>query len=982
MPKTYVSLDLETTGLDPQRDAVIEVGALRFSGSREIETYSTFVDPGRRIPPLITELTGITDVDVARAPTMRQVAHELRAFVGDDTVVGHNIGFDLAFLRKDSVLMANARIDTFALASILVPHAGRYSLENLVHELGITLTAQTHRALDDARLAHALFVALQERALQLPQPVLQEIYDLGSRMGWAPRYFFQDALRSRSRHPFPGGIGTQLAERRGGDVVGPLFLPEVDVDPLEARDPPTALDIEALESLLCGSSTLATAFMDYEARPQQVEMMRAVAQAFNEGQHLLVEAGTGTGKSLAYLLPALHWADQNDSRVVISTNTINLQEQLAGSDIPLLARVFPTGLRYMVLKGRSHYLCRRQFQALRRRGPADEDEILVLAKILLWLPNTLDGDADGLFLPTPGERAVWTRLSAAQENCDTRDCPFYEVEGCFFYRARERAETVHLLVVNHALLLADIAAENRVLPDYVYLVVDEAHHLERATTDALHYSVDWYDLRYTLEELYRSRGNLAGLLGELQGLAQQLPRELRLALSATAVRLEDSVDQLMSRMETLFEALAVFLSDHAVSRNDAYTTRLRVTRSLRTQPSWDDVELAWDAVAPQFEALVRDLARMASALEDLSAVELPAIELPRARLIAATRRLQEAQTQLHALIVQPQENAVYWLESSGGGNDFGGVAAAVAFHTAPLHVGPLISEHLFKKKKAVVLTSATLRVGGSFDYVRERLAAVDALELSVGSPFDYRDASLLYVAKDMPDPGNPGYQRAVADALVALLEATEGRSLALFTSYSQLRATAQAITAPLARVGITVYAQGSGSSRAQLLSNFRKGERSVLLGTRSFWEGVDIPGEALSCLVIAKLPFDVPDDPLVQARSELYTDAFNSFMVPEAVLRFLQGFGRLIRTRTDRGIVVVLDGRLVSKRYGARFIDSLPGPEVRIGTVGQLPEVARCWLTGKPLPPVRDDLAGEPWSVPPPDDPPWQTRTVEDWSSS
>jgi len=971
MAKTYVSLDLETTGLDPQHDAVIEVGALRFSGSHEIESFSTFVNPGRRIPQFITELTGISDAEVARAPSIRQVAQELRTFVGDDTLVGHNIGFDVAFLRKEKVLSTNPRIDTFSLASILVPHAGRYSLENLVHELGLAFEAQTHRALDDARLAHALFVALEERALQLPQPVLEEISTLGSKVGWAPSSFFQEALYHRARQGFQGGIGAQLAARRGGDAVGPLFVPPVDVDPLEPRNPPLLLDLEALAAYWGPEGALAQAFEAYEVRPQQARMMREVARAFNTGSHLLVEAGTGTGKSLAYLLPALRWADQNDARVVISTNTINLQEQLADKDIPLLERLFPTGFRYMVLKGRSHYLCRRQFQALRRRGPATDDEMMVLAKILLWLPNTLDGDADELFLPTPGERAVWAQLSAATENCDARDCPFYAGEGCFFYRARERAETVHLLIVNHALLLADIAAENRVLPDYEYLIVDEAHHLERATTDALHFSVDWYSLRYAFEELLQPRAGFAGLLGELQGLAHHLPREARSVLATTALQLGESAEQVLYRLELLFEALAHFLGAHATSNNDGYALRLRVTKSLRSQAEWDEVEIAWDAVAAPFESLVKGLAKMVSALEDLSAVELPAVESPRSRLLAVTQRLAETQVQLQAFIAQPQQNAVYWLESASSEGSYNGPKDAVAFHSAPLEVGPLVKEHLFEKKKTVVLTSATLRVGGTFDYIRQRLNAWDAAELAVGSPFDYATAALLYVARDLPDPGSAGYQRAISEAMVALFEATEGRALALFTSYSQLRATAQAITGPLARAGITVYAQGTGISRAQLLSNFRKGERSVLLGTRSFWEGVDLPGEVLSCLAIARLPFDVPDDPLVQARSEICDNPFNDYMVPEAVLRFLQGFGRLIRTRTDRGVVAVLDGRLVSKRYGARFLDSLPGPAVRVGPAAQLPENARRWLAGEPLPPVDAGAGDEPWSVPPPEEPPW-----------
>ncbi|MBN1259854.1 MAG: DEAD/DEAH box helicase [Anaerolineae bacterium] len=972
MRNTYVSLDLETTGLDPARDEIIEVGAVRFSGTEEIEAFSSFVDPGRPIPHFVTELTGISDRDVAGAPPARAVIRNLRDFVGRDTVIGHNVGFDLAFLRNHNALVGNSRIDTFELASILVPHASRYSLENLTHELGIATTAQTHRALDDARMTHALYNALFERALRLPQETLEELYRLGGFINWGPGFFFQSALRNRSREGFQGAIGVQLADRRGQDVFGPLFLPEVESDPLEPREKSVPIDVARLEDLLGENGPLAQVFEDYEFREEQVAMMRSAVLAFNQGHHLLVEAGTGTGKSLAYLLPALKWADQNDDRVVISTNTINLQEQLAGKDIPLLERLFPTGFRYMVLKGRSHYLCRRQFQALRRRGPSTQDEMCVLAKILLWLPNTLDGDGDGLFLPTPGERGVWSRLSASAENCSARDCPYYHGSGCFFYQARERAETVHLLVVNHALLLADIAAQNRVLPDYNHLIVDEAHHLERATTEALHFSVDWYSLRYLFEELLSGRGNFPGILDELQGVAQQLSRKVRTALADQVIRLQDAANQAMQHLERLFDVLTVFLDDHVQDGDNPYGVRLRLTPGSRMQPGWEAVAVTWDSVSIPFGTLVQGLQRLANALDDAQESAGPDLEAPLSRLLSTSLRLSEAHMQLAALIAQPSENAIYWLESSSRRNNTSASYAdgVLALHSAPLHVGPLVQEHLFEKKRTVIMTSATLRVDDSFDYVRERLSAWDAEELAVGSPFDYRSAALLYVANNIPEPGRAGYQQRVSEALLNLFTATQGRAMALFTSYTQLRATADMIRGPLGGAGITVYAQGNGSSRAQLLQNFRRDARAVLLGTRSFWEGVDIPGEDLSCLVIAKLPFDVPNDPIVAARSEACDSAFNDYMVPEAVLRFLQGFGRLIRTRSDTGIVVVLDSRIVTKRYGQRFIQSLPGPTVRIGPVADLPEYARRWLAGKPLP-VMSQSDDDPWGVPPPEEPPW-----------
>jgi len=292
---------------------------------------------------------------------------------------------------------------------------------------------------------------------------------------------------------------------------------------------------------------------------------------------------------------------------------------------------------------------------------------------------------------------------------------------------------------------------------------------------------------------------------------------------------------------------------------------------------------------------------------------------------------------LNTFVTQPSHQMIYWVQ-------VGPRQAPLSIHAVPLHVGPLVQEHLFYKKESVILTSATLRTGESFDFLRERLHAWDAEELVVDSPFDYENSTLVYLVDDIPEPGQPGYQRAVQQGMVALFQATRGRALGLFTSYSQLRATTRAITAPLGQADIIVHGQGQGFSRNQLLENFRTAERAVLLGTRSFWEGVDVPGEALSCLAIAKLPFNVPTDPIFAARSETFDAPFLEYAVPEAVLRFLQGFGRLIRTRTDRGVVVIFDRRLVSKSYGHIFLESLPGPTIRRGPVTMLPKAAAEWL--------------------------------------
>ncbi len=941
MPRTYVALDLETTGLDPERDAILEVGAVKFQGEKVLEVFTSLVNPGRHIPRKVVDLTGITQEEAEQAPSLWTVLPRLQRFVGRLPVVGHNIAFDLAFLRRHGLFEDQEALDTFELAGVLVPHAGRYSLGALARELGVSLPA-THRALDDARATHALFIALFQRASRLPVRILEEIVEAAAMAGWSARRFFQDAVRAAARQAFSGTIGAQLAARRGAEAGLPLLTPRSRPPrPLEPASERTHLDVDQLAAFLERDGPFARAFPGYEYRPQQVAMLRAVAHALNEGEHLLVEAGTGTGKSVAYLLPAIHWAVQNGERVVISTNTINLQEQLYDKDLPTLQKLLPFKFRATVLKGRSHYLCPAQLQALRKVGPKDPVEARVLAKVLLWLPHTLTGDGDELFLPNQAERAVWRRLSADNEACVPEQCQAYAEGTCFFYRARWEAEAAHLIIVNHALLLADVAVENRALPRYRYLIVDEAHHLERATTDQLSFQVDRLAVTRLLRELGGSRSDrrTTGLLGDVVVRCRAgLPSALRAQVEALVQELGEMVADLLGRTESFFDSLEAFLAEHGPNRHRSnYARRLRLTPGMRRQPSWSRVEIAWENAAIQLRALAEGLERLVRGLDNLEGYNVPDREDLMVRLAGMRGRLTTIEAQLRALVSEPSENAIYWL-SAGPGNQ------PLSAHAAPLHVGPLVRQHLLEEKEAVVMTSATLRVAGSFDFIRDRLHAWEAEELAVGSPFDYARSTLVYLVDDIPEPNQSGYQTAVERGLVELFKATEGRGLALFTSYNQLRATARAIAEPLAEADIVVYEQGGGASRRQLLEQFKGAERAVLLGTRSFWEGVDIPGEALSCLAIIRLPFSVPDDPIFAARSETFEQPFFEYAVPETILRFLQGFGRLIRTRTDRGVVAIFDRRLLTKSYGQAFLDSLPEPTIRRGPLASLPGAAARWL--------------------------------------
>ena len=939
MPQTYVALDLETTGLDPDRDAIIEVGAVKFRDNDVLDTFSSFINPGRHIPSPITELTGIRDEDVANAPGLHAVLPRVARFVGDCPVIGHSVQFDLGFLRRHSQQFDNQSLDTFELASVLLPHAERYSLVSLANMVGVDM-ARAHRALDDAQATHRLFRKLLHRAAELPPRLLKEIIGHGERARWGATAFFRAALEEAARHP------AERRQRTGPAAAAspraPLFAAARDARPLRPAEERKPVHVEQLAALLEEGGAFAAQFPGYEHRPQQVEMLRSVAQAFNEGQHLLVEAPTGVGKSLAYLIPAVDWAVRNSERVVVSTNTINLQEQLYDKDLPDLARVLPFDFHAAVLKGRSHYLCQARLQALRRRGARSADEARVLAKILVWLPETVDGDGDTLFLPNPVERGIWWQLSADNEGCDPERCRRFQEGACYFYRARRAAEAAHLVIVNHALLLSDVAVQNRALPEYKHLIVDEAHHLESATTNGLSFETDRASMQRLLREIgqVRQRGRLTGLLAEVIRRCQQgkLPSEIMEQVELAVGKVGIASERARHQLATFFDRLEEFVEEEKEGRPSRYSFRARVTSGLRVQPSWEGVEIAWDDANAPLVAVVDELERLAGGLEGLTGFDIPDLEDLEAQILGVARRLGEAREQVHHMITEPSSSLIYWLESDPSGD-------RLRLHAAPLHVGPLVEEHLFHKKESTVLTSATLRTGGTFDFLRERLNAWDADELAVGSPFDYESSTLVYLIDDMPEPGQRGYQRAVQQGMAALFRATGGRALALFTSYSQLRATQRAIRAPLAQAGITVEAQGEGISRAQLLENLRTGDKRVLLGTRSFWEGVDVPGEALSCLAIAKLPFSVPSDPVFAARAETFDEPFFEYAVPETILRFLQGFGRLIRTRTDRGVVAVFDKRLLTKSYGSLFLESLPGPTVQQGSMTLLPKTAAEWIS-------------------------------------
>ncbi len=953
MPRTFVALDLETTGLDKDRDAIIEVGAVRFRDGVPVERYGTLINPGRPIPYEITQLTGITDRDLIGKPRFDQVAPAIMRFVGSAAVVAHNVGFDLGFLRSQGLLTENLGLDTWELATILMPGLPGYSLGVLAERLGLGMAGQ-HRALEDAERAGLLFVKLCELAARLPRPVLMEINRLARGSAWPLADVFREALAT-------GGVARAAAGPLSLEQLAPnspLLQPVRLAEPLTPTDTPQPIDADALAAMLRPGGAFSRAFPGYEFRPPQVQMLESVAQAFNQAHHLMAEAGTGTGKSVAYLLPAIAYAVKNRSRVVVSTNTINLQDQLFKKDLPDLQRILgdawgvETPFRAALLKGRSNYLCPRRFAALKAKPNLTDDELRMIARVLVWLPTTTTGDQGELALPFPSDRFTWSQISAENEGCSLDRCQREMGGRCFFYRAHRQAEAAHIIVVNHALLMADAATANRVLPEYHHLIVDEAHHLEDAVTDQLSFRADSAALSQLFAAIYPHGGRSAqggvrasGLLADIEETLRrsQTPMPLTAVVHDQALRIQADCEMIHQRLEVFWQIMdEVAQMFRTQADNSEYDLRIRITEAIRAQPVWVEVEVAWDNVRIAWQTLLKRLAALRDGLLDLgkAGYAREGLDALIEGLDAVNNRLNEMHVQLEAWVMKPAPNGVYWIEA----NPNSGRQRRVTLRSAPLHIGPLVQEHVFFRNETVVLTSATLRTAGSFEYMRDRLHAEEADTVTVGSPFDYKASTLLYLPTDVPEPNTPGFQTIVEQTLIALAKALGGRTLVLFTAYAQLRRTAQAVLPALTEAGITVLSQGSGVSRHQLLESFKTTDRTILLGTRSFWEGVDVIGPALSALLLVKLPFAVPTDPIVAARSETFDDPFYHYQVPDAILRFRQGFGRLIRSKSDRGVVVVLDRRVQSKAYGRLFLESLPECTVQKAPLMNLPAAARQWL--------------------------------------
>jgi ATP-dependent DNA helicase DinG len=745
----------------------------------------------------------------------------------------------------------------------------------------------------------------------------------------------------------PSQADVELASRYGNQGVGFYIVnnPADDVYVVVKafqKEKLAPLNIPQLLDLIAPQGAIAQKLGGYESRPEQGHMAEAVATAFNHSKLALIEAGTGTGKSLAYLLPAIFWSVQNKQRIVVSTNTINLQEQLINKDLPFLKSALTPPFKAILVKGRNNYVCLSKIDSLEKEGAhlIESDEQSELKALIQWAHKTSDGSRSDLsVLPS---FPVWEKVACESDNCGRIKCSFYG--QCFFYNARRDASSADILVVNHHLLFSDLALRSdtgkysdvAILPVYSRIILDEAHNIEDVATDYFGAQISKAGLLRLLGRLYslrerervREKGLIPFLLAKLRSLDKQIDLKVYTRIfehaQSTLIPQRENLGFVIS---SVFDDLATFFESFI---DDPLTSeaKVRFTPVIRQQPEWQELILKLvQQLLREMREYHRQLLHLEKLLESLTEEVKDRLVAQTVELTALTDRIEVAATTLGGIFDCDDGSKVSWIETR-----VSKMGKRITLRQAPLNVSDLLRDRLFQKFPTVVMTSATLTTEGQFNYIKGRLGLDKMqpsrlLQLVLPPPFNYQQQVVLGIPHDIPFPDHPSFREELSKLILKSLSISEGRALVLFTSYSLLGHIHQALVEPLQALGIRSLKQGD-APRHRLTEIFKSDKTSVLFATDSFWEGVDVAGEALENVILTKLPFSVPKEPVIEARVEAIAqkggNPFLEYTVPQAVIKFKQGFGRLIRSKSDRGSIMIFDRRILEKNYGKTFLHSLP----------------------------------------------------------
>ncbi|MCM3718902.1 ATP-dependent DNA helicase DinG [Fictibacillus phosphorivorans] len=935
MTRRYVVIDFETTGNSATRgDRIIQIGAVVVEAGQITDRYSTFIQPGVPIPPFIEQLTGINDDMVKDAPLFEEVAPKLLQMLEGAYFVAHNVMFDYSFLQGELDRCGYSRlsmplIDTVELSRLLLLGADGYQLGMLAEYLGLKHD-NPHQADSDAEVTAMLLIHLLEKLKALPLMTLERLTPFLKKLQSSLENIVRDIISDKS---------VFLADEETYDFYRKLALKKTSKPAVnESYDALEGVDASDLEQSLQKHMT------NYEIRESQQKMVELVDEALHTNQHLVIEAGTGVGKSLGYLIPGVRFAKENERPIVVSTHTVQLQQQLLERDVPLLKKIMPFDFTATLLKGRNHYLCLRKFEhTLQDHQEDNYDTNFTKAQLIIWLTETEQGDVEELSMASGG-KLFWNTVKSDANSCLNHRCPWFS--RCYYHKQRRAAHESDLVITNHALIFTDLKSDSQLLPSYKEAVLDEAHHIEEVVSDHFGKETDYFTFIKLLDRLSLTESEgMMNTLRELSDLLEVPKYETYLAKWDNLFQdTKNELDDLFKQIKTICLSKAKSARSSEIIKHTLRYSHKDIESAL-FEPVLEMEERTKQYIGDLVKPVKRLLKKFDQFEEHLTVKQkgfLVDIE-------GVLNDLQDEATVLHHLLSCPLSEEVYWMEAESKGPRH-----AVTLFAKPVEIDQILADQFFGKKSSVVLTSATMSVRNKFSYISERLGLLDfgPLNAQLPSPFKYEEQAKLMVPTDIPlinEVDQKTFVAKISTSLYEIAKVTKGRMLVLFTSYEMLKETHIAFKSMMDQEEFMLIAQGVDSgSRARLTKNFQRFDNAILFGTSSFWEGIDIPGDDLSCLVIIRLPFTPPDQPVMAAKSEkLKAEGGNPFYdlsLPQAIIRFKQGFGRLVRSSRDKGAVFVFDRRMIETRYGKSFIQSLPKLPVSIKPVNELVEELREWM--------------------------------------
>lgn len=925
----FVVLDIETTGLEPEQEEIIEIAAIKYEKSLEKDRYSTFVKPQKEVPAFIKKLTNITDEMLVKGRKEQKALMELKDFCKGKVLLCHNTAFDIEFINTRLRVyhqspLNNICYDTLPLARIFLPTTENHKLETLVNWFGLELEG-AHRAINDADATGRLFlkmldfieenidIATTELLWRMSQRI-EEYSNLELLLEKILNQQRQTALISRPKPVFKIPDKTYIASKVEKEV------------------------LQKCEDVFNENGALAGIYENYEFRDGQLEMADEVHRAFDDGVHLLVEAGTGVGKSLAYLVPSVIYSHKNQGKVIISTNTKNLQEQLFTKDLPLLSKCLSIPFKAVLLKGRGNYICEKKWQDVLHTWERTSTgwEIADLMKLVVWKKFTKTGDiVENNSFNTGRMGSTWKKVVSDHHFCQGRRCRYGS--SCYLMKKRELAASANLVVINHHLLLADAQTENKSLGEYMHLVIDEAHNLPNVAHSELGFSLSWPDINYFFIFLFNIRkdvqtGALPAIKSDVQrSLIKQVSKDNIVQICEHLIKLieecRESFPQYFWEMGETVQSCTKFGKLSYYQNVEEYS-RMKVKPDLSFMNQTDDLRMT-----------LQRMFELSEMLEDnLKGVESEKIGNYETHLEAAGRvkdRLKEIDDQLAAFSQPDYDANAYWFSRmSVNSSDF----PAGVLNVVPLEIKEQMQEYFYNTKQSIIFTSATLAIRNKFKYY-ERGMGIDVGDESkirvkiVSSPYNYAEQSVILNTSYLPKYSDPFFFPQAVKFITEASKMVPGGTLVLFTSYNDMDAVYKKLAEVLPQ-DTKLLTQSRSGSRTSLLNQFRNDGKAILLGTSSFWEGVDVPGQALSQIIIYKLPFPSPGDPVVEAINKKLErekkNSFNYYTLPEALLKYRQGYGRLIRSTTDTGVIIVLDNRIAKlhNRYGKYFIQTVPAETI------------------------------------------------------